>query len=351
MTSASNKPAPTQQDIARFCNVSRSTVAAVLRGNKKPSTAVIGEDTRRRVLEAADQLGYRPHSAATSLRAGRTYTLVLAVPNVFVLAGTMSAQILEGLALCAQRKGYAVTICSYSEQPDHGASFQDMLRESRFDGIVYYGDNANEHDPREQILIDMGIPHVILEKSSQKSHSLVFDNQDGVRQAVAHLLSLGRKRIAYAGFPRNAISREREAVYRAALKQAGIPIDESLILPDFGSLADNGRKAAQSIIDKQIEADAVFCAADITALACIQELSRMGVRVPHDISVMGYDDMPLASLANPALTTIRQDGHAMGEMAVSLLLEEIEQGGGRSGTVTLPVELVVRDSCGAGRRN
>lgn len=331
-----------------MCSVSRSTVAAVLRN--KPSTAAISEATRQKVLAAARQLSYRPHAAAFSLRTRRTHTIAIAVPYLPLLTGTITGRILQGVGQRAQSLGYDLNICSYQEGPEARTTFTRLFRESRYDGVLFYGDSATGHDdPREIILSELAVPHVVLEKSSRRSVSIAFDNIDGARQAVAHLASLGHRRIAYVGNSESVMyCRERLQGYRQALAESGLVFDPELVFP-LNSPEDTdyvacGRSAAMARIRRHSDYDAAFCVCDATALGMIQTLLRHGTHVPRDVAVVGFDDSMAAALTTPSLTTVRQDGVAMGEEAVTLLHSLINGQQPVTRTIRIPVNLIVRES-------
>ncbi len=334
-----------------MCSVSRSTVAAVLRN--KPSTAAISEATRQKVLAAARQLSYRPHAAAFSLRTRRTHTIAIAVPYLPLLTGTITGRILQGVGQRAQSLGYDLNICSYQEGPEARTTFTRLFRESRYDGVLFYGDSATGHDdPREIILSELEVPHVVLEKSARRSVSIAFDNIAGAQQAVAHLASTGHRRIAYVGNSETvSYCRERLQGYRQALAAAGLKFDPQLVFrlhaAEDADYVACGRSAAMANIQRQVDFDAAFCVCDATALGMIQTLLRHGARVPEDVAVVGFDDSMAAALATPSLTTVRQDGVAMGQEAVNLLHTLINGHQLENQAVRIPVKLIVRESSGA----
>ncbi len=337
----------TQKDIASACNVSRSTVAAVL--GKNPSTAVISPKTQELVRRTAKKLGYRPHSAARSLRSGQTNTIALAVPNMRFLGGVVSIRTLHGIADRIQELGYVLSICSYEEtESGNQSGLQRMALESRSDGFLLFGDLYTAVDPRETILAELAIPFVLLAKQSKTASSVHFDNIRGARLMVEHLLSLGHRRIAFVG--RNdtvECYQERKIGYEQALTKAGVAIDPQLIFPHLNDFVETGRSAIKNILRKNKTIDAIFCFTDASAMTVIQELHECQLRVPQDIAVVGFDDTPMAALASPPLTTIHQDGYALGQAAVDRLLDQIKTKKTQLDPIVIPVRLVVRSSCGA----
>ena len=336
---------PTQHDIARRCRVSRSTVAAVL--SKRPSTAVVGDRTRQRVLKTAAALGYRPNAAARSLRSGRTFALALAVPNFSAMRGAISSRIFEGVGQEAMDLGYSVSICHYDEA-HMPSSLERMLQESRFDGVLLYGDNESDSDPREAILARMGVPFVELEKNRSEYPAVAFDNIGGVRLAVDHLVGHGRRRLAVIA-THGGFSRERLLGFQRALRAHGLDADPRLTVKLPLGYSDAGRPGVLALLESGAPFDALFCVTDDIAMGAIQTLVEHGRRVPEDVAVVGFDDAPSAWLSNPALTSVQQDGVALGRAAVELLVRGLAGEAPKSRPQVLPTRLAVRRSCGCGR--
>jgi LacI family transcriptional regulator len=336
----------TQKDIARACNVSRSTVAAVIRNEREAK--MMPEATRNMIWDAIRNMGYRPNAAARSLMTGRTHTVTLAIQNYIILEGAVTSRILQGIGEEAQRLNYSVNICKYQAQPDLKATFHSLFRESRFDGVFFYGAEGFEQEIREDILKDLNRPYVILEKTAIKSPCVVFDSYAGGKMVTEHLISHNRKKIAYIGsdHPRSTFG-QRFAGYLDAMKVAGLPKSDKLIYPIEDDYKGIGYRGVTKFLENKTPFDAIVCSTDITAMSAIQTLNQHGLRVSEDIAVTGYDDSPLAELSIPALTSVQQDGIEMGRQAMRLLYELI-MGEKESDTPTiiLPVNLVVRRSCG-----
>lgn len=335
----------TQHDIARHLKVSRSTVAAVLRNDPKFSFT---EATRLRVQQAARELDYQPHSSARALRGGRTHTLALAIPQFAAIGGAIQSQNLRGMGEAAQQMGYAVTICTYGTVRQMKPTFERLMRESRFDGVVMHGDDTCQDDPREKIVEEFGLPCVVLERRSPRSAWVDFDNHAGGAMATRHLIERGRHRVALIG----AWYPQRREGYLDALREAGLPFEERLIWPRLSREPYDhvGRSAVEGLFAAGARCpDALFCGTDEIALAAIATLSERGLRVPEDVAVVGYDDSVMARYANPSLTSVRQDGVEMGRQAVRLLIQFIENPSGPVEHVVLEPTLTIRRSCGVCR--
>ena len=345
MRTPAKKTRPSQSDLARACGVSRSAVSAVLLG--RPSTAGASEATRRRIQTAARRLGYRPHAAAAALRSGCTHALALAVPNLKVTQVNIASQVLRGIGERAHELGYALHICFHDENGDVRASLRRALEESRVDGVFFYAHDRSRQDPRESILREFGLPYVVLENRIARGATIDFDHDSGGRQATAHLLRLGRRRIAFVGRePGIGYADRRQAGYTQALREAGLAPAPELIRDRDADFASSGSRAVREMIAAGIAFDALFCVGDAAAMTAIQALAEAGRRVPEDVAVVGYDDSPVAALASPPLTSVRQDGVAMGRRAADMLHARVGQPTASRDTCILPVSLVVRQSCG-----
>ncbi len=346
-----NGTLPTQSDIARLSNVSRSTVARILASDE--TNCPFAPQTRRKVLEVARRLKYRPNSAASSLRNGATHLVALAIPSFNTVGGPIQIANLQGAGEQAQKLGYALALCGYEEHSDLRMTFERLVREGRFDGVLIYshkflfgGDPADE---RETVLTELKIPFVSLERTTPDAPCIDFDNIHGGREAAAHLIRLGRRRIAFLGHSgTGAPYRDRFGGYEAALRSAGLALDPQLLEPLEGGRFDEcGRRGVRRLLESGVDFDALVCVTDKTAMAAMQVLAEKGVRVPEAVAIVGYDDSPMAAFAAPPLTTIRQDGIEMGRQAMEMLHEQMTSGESRPARRLLKPSLVVRRSCGA----
>lgn len=336
----------TSEDVAREAGVSRTTVSFVL--NNTPNTN-ISEETRQRVLEAARKLGYRPNAAASALarRETRTIGLVLCQSPDRISADAFLPEVIRGLSRSAQAHGFKVLLEPVEDvtRPD---AYITLVQERRIDGIVLSGPRSDDAQlPR---LVDEGFPLVLLgQLQGVRAHFVDVDNVAGARRAVEHLLDLGHTRI---GLITNAplhytASRDRLQGYREALTARGLSVDENLIrLGDFRS--ESGYAAMASLLDLPEPPTAVFAASDVVAFGAVAAAREQGLRIPEDIAIVGFDDVPLSRYMDPPLTTIRLPARELGARAGSLLIHIIANGGADTPqSALLPTELVVRESCGA----
>ena len=331
---------PTSADVAAKAGVSRTTVSFVLNGR---ADVQIPPSTWRRVEEAARELGDHPHGAARQLAAGMSLTLglVLRQSAEQVAADAMLSDTLYGLAAAARSRGYRVIVEPLA--PGEG-SYADLLLSRRTDGLVVSGPRADDNDLTE--LVRQGFPIVLQgSRPDLDAPSVDVDNRAGARGAVEHLIKMGHTRIACitnAPLAYTAAS-ERLQGYRDALLQAGLVIDDGLIIEGAFDAA-SGHRAMLRLLDGPCPT-AVFVASDTVAFGALRALRDAGIRVPDDVSVVGFDDIPLAEHFAPPLTTVRLPAHALGAAVGQALIDRV---GGRpvASRTLLPTQLIVRDSTG-----
>lgn len=337
---------PTSMDIAYMAGVSQATVSRAMRGSK-----LVSEETRERVMAVARELNYRIDRTAANLRSQRSKTLALLLfedrtsdsshINPFFLA------MLGSITRSASARGYDLLV-SFQKMNENWHTEYQMS--NRADGIILlgYGDYTAYGDKLEA-LSEARANFVIWgpRLDDRSGHYLGSDNRLGARRAVTHLLELGRRRIAFIGsvsegFPELAL---RYGGYGQALKKAGLKVEPDLQV-DGDSREAVGRNGVRELCDRGVQFDAIFAASDLIAIGAIQELRNIGLDVPADVSVVGFDDIPAAAYMNPPLTTVRQDTARAGQSLVSNLIAFIE--GEKPKAQLLPLDLVVRQSCGAG---
>jgi DNA-binding LacI/PurR family transcriptional regulator len=332
----------TSADVARLAGVSRTTVSFVLNGRED---VAISSDTRRRVLQAAEDLGYHPNAPARQLAGGASLTLglVLRQSAEQVASDALLPETLRGLATAARAADYRVIV---EPLPPGVGSYDDLLRSHWADGIVVSGPRGD--DGALEALVDDGFP-VVVQGAVPGGHvpTVDVDNRMGARHAVDHLIARGHRRIGCitnAGLAYTAAA-ERVAGYRDALEAAGIAYDERLVVEgDFD--AASGHAAAEALLDRAPDLGAIFAASDVVAFGAIGAIRARGRRVPGDVSVIGFDDIALAAYSDPPLTTIRLPARDLGETAGRVLIDLIAGRPVEERTV-LATELVVRSSVGS----
>ncbi len=329
----------TSADVAARAGVSRTTVSFVL--NARADTGITDE-TRRRVEEAARELGYHPHGAARALAGGSSHTIGLVVRQSpeQVSVDALLAETLWGIGSEAHQGGYRVLVEPLSPE---GGRYSDLVLSERVDGLIVSGPRTD--DEELVALVRAGFP-IILQGSlpTLDAPSVDVDNRAGARIAVEHLLGLGHRRI---GCITNAplaytAAADRLAGYHDALAGAGVRPDPELVVEGAFD-AGSGRAAMNELLALSPRVTAVFVASDIVAFGALRALREAGRRVPADISVVGFDDIPLARHFDPPLTTIRLPARALGAAAGRALVERLA-GRAVSQRTLLPTELIVRDS-------
>jgi LacI family transcriptional regulator len=333
----------TIRDVAAAAGVSRQTVSRVL--NDKPDVA---PETRQRVLDVIEELGYRPSSIARSLTGGRSFTLGVVSYGVqyFGPSHTLSAIELE-----ANELGYTLLLSLVRQPATSGIPLLHDMLSYHVDGIIWaVSEIGNNRDWTEREVCQLAIPVVFLDTQPCPHLSVVnIDNRQGGYLATRHLLDQGRRRIGLITGPLDWWSaRQRRAGWQAALAEADLPVDEGLVVAGTWS-ASSGERGLARLLAQRPDVDAVFAGNDQMALGALKAARRMGRRVPADLAVVGFDDVPEAAFFHPPLSTVRQDLNGLGRRAVKELWAMIEarrQGGAafESKTVSLQPELVVRES-------
>jgi DNA-binding LacI/PurR family transcriptional regulator len=332
---------PTSFDIAALAGVSQPTVSRALSGNP-----AVSEETRRRVLEAAEQLHYTVDKNASGLRRQRAKTLALLFfeegPDTAVLNPFYLSLVGPMVRRCAAQ-GYDLLISIQQLSSDWHVDYEDSRKA---DGIILlgYGDYL-EYRPKLEQLVARGAHFVRWGTGGdgQLGMTVSSDNERGGFEATTHMLQQGRRRIAFIGTagPRFPEVQERWRGYARALHAAGIEPDPGLQADSAPDEAD-GRAAAESLLARGADFDAIFAASDVAAIGAVHALQQAGLVVPADVAVVGFDDIPAACLASPPLTTVTQDARAAAEALVDALIEAIETGA--TADRVLPVRLTVRGS-------
>lgn len=344
MTSLSGDPQPagrvTVIDIARHAGVSKSTVSLVLQGSP-----LVRAETRARVVASIEELGYVYNRGAASLRNARTNIVGMVIND---LANPFFAELAVGIERVFQAAGYIPFIANVSENPRRQNEVLRSMREHDIAGLIICparGTRAADLEP----ILSRNFPLVCAMRRvvGLRAALVTSDNHRGARRAVEHLLALGHRRIAFVGgyVDMNAHV-ERCGGYMAAMDTAGLSVTSGGVF-EGGPNRETGNMAADWLLDRAQPFTAALCFNDVVAFGLIDGLKRRGVDVGHDFGVVGFDDVREARYSAPPLTTVAVDTHALGERAAHLVLRMIH-GDGRPEDYVGDVELVVRESCGAG---
>lgn len=328
----------TSQDVAARAGVSRTTVSYVL---NNVETANISEQTRQRVLDAADALDYVPNAAAQMLAGHRSHIIGLVFPHTHPHLAThlFLLQILEGLMTVVQQQGMRLLIDSV--ESSHESAYLDLARAKRIDGLILI--DVPAEDRALHRLAHDDFPIVTLGHNHPNLCSVDVDNEKGAQQAVDHLLAQGHKRIGcITNAPTTTNPNLRLVGYQTALRTAGLALDECL-LAEGSYKPESGFAAMQQLLALSNPPTAVFVASDVVAFGALAAIQERGLRVPADMAVVGFDDVPLARYAQPPLTTVRMPTIEMGQRAGELLYDQI-LGKPVESSVLFETELIVRAS-------
>lgn len=336
--------ASTLEEVAQLAGVSRSTVSRVI--NDHPS---VRPETRERVWQAIRQSGYQPHAVARSLVTNRTQIIGMIIPETVTTLFTdpFFPLLLRGATEACNAHHYQLLLSLFNDSVDREEMYQRVLRRGYLDGVIVA--SASLNDPLVPALLRDRIPFISVGRyPNEKVHYIDVDNLGGAQMAVEHLIRLGHQRIATITGPLDMVSgQDRLEGYRQALKAHRIPVEEELIVE--GDYTENGGMAAMQRL-LSASPDAVFVASDMMAIGALKALRQAGWQVPQDIALVSFDDVPIASAIEPALTTIRQPIERMGSLAVEMLLSRLESSAGKEAPaqrIILPTELVIRASCGS----
>ena len=328
-------------DVARRAGVSTSTVSHVVNG-----TRFVSEAARARVEAAIQTLGYRPNGLARSLRRGQSHTLGLVLPDS---ANPYFAEIGRELETSAFEAGFSVVLCNSENDREKERLYVNVLVRNQVDGIllVATGDQSDSIPS----LLDGKLPLVMLDREAAKPglDSVMADNFEGGRLATRHLAALGHRRIGcVAGPPQVSTGAKRLAGYRRALQEAGLRIEGELIRSgDFHP--ESGWAAAWKLLPVPQPPTAIFACNDLKAMWILRAAHELGRNVPRTLAVVGYDDIELSRYTVPSLTTVAQPKREMAREALRLMTRRLAGGQAGPRQRYLPVNLVVRQTCGSAR--
>jgi LacI family transcriptional regulator len=309
-------------------------------------SALVAEGTRQQVLEVATRLGYVPHSGARSLLTNRTRTIGVLLPDLY---GEFYSEVIRGVDQTARRHGYHVLVSSsHADQRDIEAVLRSMR--GRVDGLILMVPDIQVK--AIVMLLPESFPLVLVNcaDTTDLHDAVSVANYEGAYAMVQHLLAQGHRRIAIiTGGPRNFDASERLRGYRAALKDAGVPPESALEAPgDFSE--GSGFRAAQLLAARPGRPSAIFASNDAMAIGALSALRASGLKVPDDVAVAGFDDIPMAAYVEPPLSSVHVNISALGERATVRLLEAMQATDGHHVLrEILPTTLVVRRSCGTTR--
>jgi len=329
----------TIKDVAKKANTSITTVSRVL--NDSPHS--VNPRTREKVLKAVRELNYRPNILARGLVKKESRTIGVIVPDI---SNSYYSEITHGIEDIANKNGYTVIICNTNRLASKALSYIKVLEERRVDGIIFAG-GTDGKKLLESELKKQKTRVILIGNHGIDFPSVQIDNTDGASKAISYLIEQGHKNIGFIkGPPKSITSRERLNGYKKAMKDNGLPVKEELIVSgNFTS--QSGYEATRLLLCQKTKPTAVFCVNDQMAIGSIKALRESGYLIPDNISVVGFDDIELASYIRPSLTTVSVPMYRLGQMAMSGLLNIIQEKGVER-KVTLQTRLIIRESSGNG---
>ncbi|ABY33615.1 MAG TPA: LacI family transcriptional regulator [Chloroflexus aurantiacus] len=337
---------PTQMDVARRAGVSRATVSHVING-LSGGRVPISPETRERVWQAIKELGYEPDAGARALRLGKSRTIGLIMPDLYNPHFWENA---EGVEQEARANGYRLLLCSMNLNIQYGEdAFKDLVGR-RIDALILMGSFVYESEEARNTLIrslERGLPIVEISDRVTKDYladCVLSDYRAVAAAAMQHLIMLGHRRIGLIyGVANSSLAEDRLIPYKKSLQAVGIPIDEQLIV-HCGPTIEEGYRAAIHLLQKPNRPTAIVAINDLLAIAVLRAAGDMGLRVPADVSLIGFDDIAIANYLIPRLTTAAKDAVQLGREAVKLALARLRDPKRPRQVIEVPARLILRES-------
>jgi LacI family transcriptional regulator len=327
------------RDVAERAGLSVTTVSHVINNSRTVSDA-----SRQRVLQAMEELDYRPNALARSLRRQQTNTIGMIVPDS---ANPFFAEIARAIEDASFAQNYSVILCNSEGDLEKQRTYTNVLIEKRVAGILFVAAGIST-----ELINDLWrrrVPLVVIDREvpGVEVDTVLTNHAQGGRLATQHLINLGHRRIAcISGSSQLSPSSERVTGYRDALKANELALDEDLVVRgDFQY--ESGYEATHQLLRRETPPTAIFACNDLMAVGCISAAAELGYDVPIDLSVVGFDDVRLASFTNPLLTTVAQPKHEISRLATEMLLERIGDPDARPRFARLDTELRLRNSTAA----
>jgi LacI family transcriptional regulator len=333
------KTRPGLVDVARRARVNISTVSRTIN-----QTGKIGLKTQEKVRRVMREMNYKPNRVARRLRTreGKSNLLGLIIPNI---QNPFFADLARGVEDVAYANNFAVLFCNYDEDPKKEQFYLDIMQAESVDGIIL--PPIHESDPAVLQVVQNGTPIVCVDRSLSDAilEKVEVDNRRGALEAVQYLIGLGHRHIGLIGGPADSSTgRERLAGYNAAHANAGVQIKTRYVR--FGDYKkESGRRLAGELLSEQEPPTALFVCNCLMTEGALGTIYERGLRIPEQIAIIGFDELPLASVFNPPLTVVRQPAYEVGKCAAELMIKRLDDPQRAPASLMLSPELIVRKSC------
>jgi LacI family transcriptional regulator len=337
-------PAPTLRDVAQLAGVHPATASRALNPQTRP---LVNADTARKVLRAAESIGYQPNPIARSLKTAKTATVGLVIPD---LTNPLFPPVVRGIEDVLTAVGYSAWIVNTDNDPGREERAVESLRSRQVEGLIMA--TARREHPLLVRLHQMGMKMVLVNRrvDGLELPSVTSDDDAGIQMAVNHLAGLGHTRIAHLSGPQEtSTGLARARAFRHAVRDLGLDDDPALVV-DCGYWSEaEGAQGLRKLLDAGVSCTAIVAGNDLIALGCYDVFAERGMRCPDDMSVVGFNDMPFLDKMNPPLTTVSIPHYDLGSEAARLLLDTIDEPDRLPRSVLLTPSLVVRASTAAPR--
>ena len=335
---------PTQVDVARLAGVSRATVSYVLNGHTE-GRVPISDQTQQRVLNAIEELGYEPDARAQALRSGSTSTVALIIPD---LRNPHFCEYATGVEDAAREADYHLLLSSTTLDDEYEVEiFKDLARR-RFDGLIITGSSILKSSEAQTILARIrkrGLPLVEMNEFYGVD-SASSDYREATKEVVSYLLSLGHRNIGFVyGVADHELALDRLEPFQESLNNAGVAIEPDLIV-ECGPTIEDGYQTALKLLKLSHRPTAIIAVNDLLAISTIRAAGDMGLRVPDHVSVVGFDNIPMANYLMPRLTTVTKDAYTAGKNAFEMLQARMQTPDLPRQVIHIPAKLIVRESTG-----
>lgn len=330
---------PTIYDIAREAGVSATTVSKVINNKGR-----ISEKTRKKILSIIEELHYQPNVLASAMKGKSTYTIALLIPD---MANPVYSEYLKHIEEYGQEHGFSVVMCSTGGSPEKEAKHIALLRQKHVDGFIIASVFKNEVALKQ--LMEEKIPLVFfsLQRPELPVASVAGDDYLGGYIATEHLLSLGHRRIGIIAEAATVSGTERTRGYEKALVNAGIEVDESLVIPIKEPTIEGAKQHAKKLLNREQRPTAIFGCNDVLAIGTMLAAKELGITLPDELSIMGFDNTVMCEIVEPQLSSVAPPIQEMGRQAMELLIQQIEQKDNMKQRISLLPELVIRRSTSA----